>query len=668
MPLNDTEKKGQKLPFIQKIYSMWGNRKNGVGQEMALTDDEGKEELINPQEVFSINFDKRKDILDKFNKIIEENEVTVSGESIGDSYFNQKIKEKTVLLVGLGKNVRGNLQYILNVLNSSDKFKGFHIYVRVSEETESIVKEYITQNNWHRTKTVLRNKKYRDLMESAKYLITEVYFPEAWVKKPEQVYINIWHGTPLKKLGLAKNSQNTHKNGITQKNFIDADYLLYPNCYTKEKMLESYKVSQLMEGQSLMLGYPRTGGMLEASESNQIDIRNILAPNGEKIYAYMPTFKDWLKVEEVVAQSKELLDYLDENLREDQILYVNLHHKVSDSIDYSKYVRVKKFPPTVDSYKLLAETKALLTDYSSVFFDYLALRKHIILYIEDYEQYKKKRGVYMDLMDFPFDKVRTKEEVLAALNRGKTYDDKKVYQDFCQYDSTANARKLCQLVLDEEEGLLLEEIPKNSKNRVLFYSEVCKPGKYTKLLHGIVQTYDKEENEIYLSCDIDKVDEDKSAAFPMFFECPVIGTGADPHLTAIGKAVKELYLGNKLTFEEAMEYLKYDYALMLQRMFGRAKFDTVVIYDVDNPEKVIALAQSGVQVIMFLPSYVLGKIVNGDRFLWDAVCYASRFCEKIITESKELKGTAESFLGDSWKGKVQVANTVSKLCSIIFQK
>ena len=86
------------------------------------------------------------------------------------------------------------------------------------------------------------------------------------MKKDGQTYINIWHGTPLKKLGLAKNANGKHKDGNTQKNFIDADYLLYPNEYTKVHMLESYKVATLMQGKALNLGYPRTGGMLAAQK------------------------------------------------------------------------------------------------------------------------------------------------------------------------------------------------------------------------------------------------------------------------------------------------------------------------------------------------------------------------------------------------------------------
>ena len=105
----------------------------------------------------------------------------------------------------------------------------FKIYVRTDEETDATVQTYIKNNNWTRTQTIIKDAQYMEIIESAQYLLTEVYFPVGWVKKDGQTYINIWHGTPLKKLGLAKNANGKHKDGNTQKNFIDADYLLYPN-------------------------------------------------------------------------------------------------------------------------------------------------------------------------------------------------------------------------------------------------------------------------------------------------------------------------------------------------------------------------------------------------------------------------------------------------------
>lgn len=606
-------------------------------------------------------FHDRPEILSEVQALLDDREIIASANSTGDYYFDTKIRKKTILMVGLGKNVRGNLQYILNELNGSDLYKGFRIYVRTSEETDEIVKKYIEDNHWLRTTTVLNDKEYRYVMESVQFYLTEVFFPDTWTKRPGQISINIWHGTPLKKLGLAKNSKTCHRGGNTQKNFIEADYLLYPNEYTKKNMLESYKVSELMNGQTLMLGYPRTGGMLAAQAENQEELRNLLAPNGEKIYAYMPTFKDYLKNEVVVKQSKDLLDYLEANLRDDQLLYVNLHHKVSDSIDYSGYKRIKKFPPNIDSYRLLSVTEALITDYSSVFFDYLALRKQIILFMEDYKVYKKKRGVYMDLSDLPFDKAITKEEILEAINRGKTYNDDAVYQEFCQYDSSENAKKLCQIFLNDLSGLDLQPIPKKIKHKVLVYSERMQPGHMTKQLHELTKIYDKQENEIFLSCCIDAVNQNTASAYPMLFENSVIGTGRDPHLTGKGKVLKTLYLEHEISLDEAMKYLKYDYALMPLRMYGHADFDRLVIYDVLDPELLFGLSQMQVPKVMIITDDMIREIESENEELKAAIQYTIKNCEQVYTESEFNREFAEEL----FEIPLTAIHNTKELCQIV---
>ena len=68
-------------------------------------------------------------------------------------------------------------------------------------------------------------------------------------------------------------------------------------------------------------------------------------------------------------------------------------------------------------------------------------------------------------MELPFDKAVTPEEVLAAINRGKTYDDEAAYQEFCAYDSVENAHKLCSLFLGTEDEVEVEAIPKNKKKK-----------------------------------------------------------------------------------------------------------------------------------------------------------------------------------------------------------
>ena len=595
-------------------------------------------------------YQERQNSLQQMEAWAKENQIPVGKRTVTDYYYDSKIVPGRVVLMGLGKNVRGSMQYILNELNHNDAFKDFHIYVKTAKDTEEIVKTYIRQNGWNRTEAVTPDSVYMELIETAQFLLTEVYLTAAWVKKEGQMYINIWHGTPLKKLGLAKNAKGKHKNGIQQSNFIDADYLLYPNDYTKKHMLESYKVADLMPGKVLKLGYPRTGGMLEAAQSDQTELRKMLAPNGEHIYAYMPTWKDYLKVDQVVAESKELLDYLDANLREDQILYVNLHHRVSDSLDYSQFKRIRQFPPTVDSYKLLALTDALITDYSSVFYDYLALRRQIVLYCADYELYRKKRGTYMDLMELPFDKAVTPEEVLAAINRGKTYDDEAAYQEFCAYDSVENAHKLCSLFLGTEDEVEVEAIPKNKKKKVMIYSDALSECTETQWLRKTAENCAGSDTvELFISCNQDMVNENKDSAYPLLNKVPVIGTTADYFPSAMGRTAKKLYESGKITIGQAMSVWKYDYAAAARRFLGRAAFDLAVLLDVTDPEKLLALTfMDQPNKIMVISDLMYKEITeNNNTFLKDAVQVSASYMRAVFVKNEEQYAYISQMIGDA---------------------
>ncbi|MCD7956830.1 MAG: CDP-glycerol glycerophosphotransferase family protein [Lachnospiraceae bacterium] len=652
----------EETAFMQKIMRqgkrLLGAAFSGSGSES------GKKVIVRaPKEAPGIDLAAGAGVYQEYTRMLSEEGLLKQerrNTTVNDFYYGEKLRDRTVLLVGLGKNVRGSMQYILNELNSSEAFVGFHIYVRTSDETDLLVRNFIEENHWDRTSTVPDAKKYSSLLETAKYLITEVYFPEGWVKRPGQIYINIWHGTPLKKLGLSKNFKNAHKNGVVQKNFIDADYLLYPNQYTREKMLKSYQVTQLTNAKLLMLGYPRTGGMLAATESDKEKVRRRLAPDQKKLYVYMPTFRDYLSTEASIAQSKTLLDYLEAGLSGEQILYVNLHHKINGSINYDSYKRIRPFPPDVDSYQIMAASDALISDYSSVFFDYLALRKQIVLYVPDYERYRKERGMYMGLEELPFDQAKTPAQVLEALNRGKQYDDGAAFREFCTYDTPWNAKNLCQLLLGNETGLQLETVGQNRLPKVLIHSEWMTAGRETELLEELTHLYDREQYGIYFSCN-QVLNVKESGAYPMLFENPVIGSEGKLHMSSIGKIVKEQYLSGANSFQDAMRYLRYDYALLPKRMFGNARFDVVMIYDCDDPEKILGFSEMRATLMLFLQDSVLDKIAAGESFLKDAVCYAAKRSSVIAVSSKEQKKHAAELLGRQYKSRISIITTAEEM-------
>lgn len=621
---------------------------------------------LKSQERFVPDPNRRKEAQSEFREVLDQYSLELPSPSPNDHYYDCEIDENTILVVGLGVNVRGNMQYILNELNTNERYKHFKIFVRTKPKTDDIVKQYIKQNHWTRTKTVVKG--YNKKLESCKYLITESYFPYAWIKKEGQVMINLWHGTPLKRLGLDKQGQQCHLSVMGQKTFLNADYILCPNDYTKDRIISALRTESLLNGKGIMLGYPRTGGLLAVKPQRIQEIREQLAPNGERVYAYMPTFRGYLSNEEDAAQKKKLLDYLDTYLQEDQILYVNLHHKIDDHIDYSCYQHVRQFPPLIDSYELMTATDALISDYSSVFLDYLVLGKQIILYFEDYDVYEKDRGFYFDLRKLPFDIAESEKDVLDALNLGKQYDDTEARRYFCSYDTPESAKKIAQLIISGKSDLQLINFLKTSKKKVLVYTYCAKKGESTELLYAFSKIYDKNKYNLYLSCDSEATDLpiNKDSAYPMMAETPVIGTRCSPMLSSMGQVAKALYLDGKISFEKAISVLKYDYALMPKRMYGTAQFDAVMIYDISEPEMIIGLSLAETECkYLFLQKEVFEKIACGDQFLQDAVKYASKYCNGIFVPAEEYISRAERIVDQYWTEKIQVVDSPIRMSEIL---
>ena len=95
-----------------------------------------------------------------------------------------------------------------------------------------------------------------EVLHKAKYIFTDSGIRPKFIKRPGQIMLNTWHGTPLKVMGVT-NVPEQHRIGSIQHSFLDADYLLYPNVFMCRVMLEGYMVDRIYPGKVLLEGYPR---------------------------------------------------------------------------------------------------------------------------------------------------------------------------------------------------------------------------------------------------------------------------------------------------------------------------------------------------------------------------------------------------------------------------
>lgn len=248
---------------------------------------------------------------------------------------------------------------------------------------------------------------YWAALSTSKYLVNNATFPPSFGKREGQIYLNTWHGTPLKQMGFDM-PDGAHQSANTLRNFLAADYLLAANPFMSETMYEgAYRLHNIYEGQLIEEGYPRIDRQ-RISAADEASLRSRLAAGGVDagglpIVLYAPTWRGG----SFAAPEKDL-DTLVHHVREMQdaigdraVLLLKTHQIVHAlATDRPELQRVL-VPNTIPTNVMLGASAALITDYSSIFFDYLATGRPVVFFTPDAEGYTDTRGTYMPLDELP---------------------------------------------------------------------------------------------------------------------------------------------------------------------------------------------------------------------------------------------------------------------------
>ena len=156
------------------------------------------------------------------------------------------VNDRVILLQSQhGSNLNGNIFYLAKEIKQYSDYQDFKTYVVYAKGKKEVFQKMLKHYKLNNLELVrLQSKKYYQLCAEAKYLINDTSFYPFFIKKDEQVVLNTWHGTPLKCLGK-KDNGGYHSMGNIQRNFVFSDYLLYPNEYMKEHMIEDYMLENL---------------------------------------------------------------------------------------------------------------------------------------------------------------------------------------------------------------------------------------------------------------------------------------------------------------------------------------------------------------------------------------------------------------------------------------
>lgn len=369
--------------------------------------------------------------------------------------FFQKFSQKDNWIVFesfLGKNYSDSCKYIYEYLlkHYGDQYKFIWI---INDDSIEI------PGNPVRIKRF--SLRYYYYITRAKYWVNNMRQPKWFDKRDEQVFLETWHGTPLKKLVFDMDdvfSATPNYKMIVYSQSRNWDYLISDNPFSTEVFQSCF----LYDKENILeTGYPRND-ILYAPNRDELSssIKAKLGiPENKKVILYAPTWRDdeFYEQGEYKFQLKLDLKYLREELGQEYMVLLRTHYFIADSIDVTGMedfvVNVSKYSDIADLYMI---SDICITDYSSVFFDYANLRRPILFFTYDLEKYRDVlRGFYISIEnDVPGPLLFTNEEIVDAVKNidqiEEQYRDKydKFYERFCSFDDGHAAERIVEQVFE----------------------------------------------------------------------------------------------------------------------------------------------------------------------------------------------------------------------------
>lgn len=319
--------------------------------------------------------------------------------------------------------------------------------IRLDDPRTTVVRRNSAQFFWH--------------LARARFWVNNHNFPHFIKRRRRGVYIQTWHGTPLKKMFRDQNQivgrDSGYVNRVTRAS-NQWSHLVSPSNYASEKIRSAYNFS----GPSYELGYPRNDVLSsENRDRARADIVTALGLDpSRKVVLYAPTFRDNVPTTRGRFGFVSPLSFerFSDEFGEDAVLLLRTHLLVNQKSDIPEHLRgrVVDVSHLPDMQPLLAASDVLITDYSSSFFDFAILRRPIIFYAYDLSTYRDElRGFYLDYeKNVPGPIATTEDELFQQLKEGLYHPesfpvpDEAFVERFAPHDDGGAARRVAERFFD----------------------------------------------------------------------------------------------------------------------------------------------------------------------------------------------------------------------------
>ncbi|HVH94765.1 MAG TPA: CDP-glycerol glycerophosphotransferase family protein, partial [Nocardioidaceae bacterium] len=368
----------------------------------------------------------------------------------------QPVRERTVLYESFsGNGMLDNPEAIFRyLLASPDMVDLEHVWALndLAAHPEA-VREFAEHPRVRFVQT--RSPEYFKALATSRYLVNNATFRQEFAKRPDQIYLNTWHGTALKHMGFDMPGGGPESRNVTR-NLLNADYLVSANSFMTESMYRgAYRLQGIFRGAVIEEGQPRLDRQFQAMQNPEETLAALeargLGIGGRKVVLYAPTWRGESfsdlhnNASQLLTTVRELQNGLDEVncvvlLKVHQVVYDMVRQRIGDS-DFL-------VPNSVPTNLVLAATDLLVTDYSSIFFDFAATGRPIVHHVPDYEDYRGGRGLYLGEEDLPGPLCVTVRETLAEIRNGLAHEVSQRSRETAARFSPKDDGHVCERIVD----------------------------------------------------------------------------------------------------------------------------------------------------------------------------------------------------------------------------
>lgn len=341
------------------------------------------------------------------------------------------IRAGTVLYEAFsGTGLLGNPEAIFRALRAAPDFAALeHIWVLSSRRAVRQARHgsrddaAVSTRRASRVRYVrYRSAGYFKALATSQYLVNNAGFPPEFGKRPGQTYLNTWHGTPLKRMGYDV-AGGAAASAHVLRNLACADFLLAQNRFMSTVLYEgAYRMRGAFTGLILEEGYPRVDRQMLTGKGF-LDVRDRLeragiALRGRNIILYAPTWKGPSagQPRDETAALERVVTELQQRIGDDYVVLLKVHRFERGFAAGNRRLRGVLVPDEIPTNLVLGVASALVTDYSSVFFDFLPTGRPIAFHTPDMPDYSDARGFYLPPSTWPGPTCRTVAEVSDALH------------------------------------------------------------------------------------------------------------------------------------------------------------------------------------------------------------------------------------------------------------